>query len=158
MYSSLLLPYPLLASSPPAIVASNHPKWAWRNARSVPPPPGAACWTSPRASQFFFVSSTSCLHLQAFMPSISCFNFCLQFFALFLAVLEVFFPPPYPPHRPAHSARQISPELFFEIFCVFLSSIFLLFFRLVFFTIFGDFELAWGPQNQAKILKNLSRR
>ena len=92
------------------------------------------------------------------MPSIFSFNFRLQLFALFLAVLEVFFPPPYPPHRPAHSAGPIVPDPFFKIFCVFLPSIFLLFFRLAFLTNFGAFELAWGPQNEAKIGKILLRK
>ena len=149
--------YPLLASNPLRIISSNHPRWAWRNARSVPPPLGAACWMSPRACQFFFVSSTSCFHLQAFIPSIFSFNFRLQLFALFLAVLEVFFPPPYPPHRPAHSARQIGSELFFVIFCVFLSSIFLLFFRIVFFYHFWWFWARLGtPKSSQNPEKSVS--
>ena len=110
------------------------------------------------ACQFFFVSSTSFLHLQAFMPSFCSFHFRFQCFALFLALLEVFFPPPYPPHRPAHSAKPITFNHSFMIFCVFLPSIFLLFFRLVFFAIFRDFEAAWDFQNQAKIGKHLFRK
>ena len=91
------------------------------------------------------------------MPSIFSFNFRLQLFALFLAVLEVFFPPPYPPHRPAHSARQITLMPFFKVFGVFLASEILLFFRLATLLIFGASGLAKGLQNQAKIVKNLSR-
>ena len=108
--------------------------------------------------QFFFVSSSSCLHLQAFMPSTFCFNFCLQFFALFLTVLDDFFSLPSPPHRPDSSARSIVSEPFFCFFCVFLPSIVFLFFPLIFFFIFAHFEAAWGPQKQAKIGKILLRK
>ena len=62
--------------------------------RSAAPRCGVLDLRSEGTCQFFFVSSSSCLHLQAFMPSTFCFNFFLQFFALFLAVLEGFVSPP----------------------------------------------------------------
>ena len=55
--------------------------------RSAAPRCGVLDVRSEGTCQFFFLSSSSCLHLQAFMPSTLCFNFCLQFFALFLALL-----------------------------------------------------------------------
>ena len=137
-----------------AILVTKSPRWVRRNARSAPPPPWYGVLDHPQGS----VSSTSCLHLQAFpslqsFASISLFNF-----ASFLAVLEVFFSPPISSPRPAHSAGPIGFDSFFWFFCVFLPSIFLLFFRLAFLSIFGAFGLAWTPQNQAKIGKKLLRK
>ena len=108
----------------------------------------------PRFCLFNILSSSSSLPF----PSIFCFNFWLQFFASFLAVLEVFFSPPLSSPRLAHSAGKSVPASFVCFFCVFLPSIFLLFFRLAFFSIFGAFGLAWRPQNQAKFGKNLLRK
>ena len=110
--------------------------------------------SSPRFCLFNILSSSSSLPF----PSIFCFNFCLQFFASFLAVLEVFFSPPISSPRPAISAGPIGLHLFFLFFCVFLPSIFGPFFRLAFLPIFGAFGLAWRPQNQAKFGKNLLRK
>ena len=61
--------------------------------RSAAPRVGVLDSRSEGTCQFFFVSSSSCLHLQVFMPSTYCFNHSLQFFALILAVLEGFFSP-----------------------------------------------------------------
>ena len=149
-------------SSPPLLQPSKHPILQWGLAecaeRSAAPRVGVLDSRSEGTCQFFFVSSSFCFHLQALMPSTFCFNHSLQFFALFLALLEGFFSPPYPPHRPAHSAKPITLEPFFMFFCVFLPSFFLLYFRLVFLSIFGDFEAARGSQNQAKIGEKLLRK
>ena len=101
--------------------------------RSAAPRCGVLDLRSEGTCQFFFVSSSSCLHLQAFMPSTFCFNFCLQLFALFLAVLEVFFPSLYPPHRPDPSARSIGLEPFLCFFLCFLYLLSLCYFFGLFF-------------------------
>ena len=131
---------------------------AWRNARKDPPPLGAAGWIISKSLSvllclFNILSSSSSLPF----PSIFCFSFCLQFFASFLAVLEVFFSPPLSSPRLAHSAGPIGLDLFFLFFCIFLLYIFL-FFRLAFLSIFDAFWLAWKPPNQAKFGKNLLRK
>ena len=128
----------------------------WRG----PPPLGAACWmcaakelasSSSFLQALVFIFKPSCLQLFA---SISVFIFLHCFWLSWKA----FSPLHNPPHRPDSSARSIGLEPFFRFFCVFLPSIFLLFFRLVFFAIFDDFEAVWGPQNQPKIGKNLFRK
>ena len=93
-----------------------------------------------------FIFKPSCLQLFA---SISVFNF-LHWFWL---PWKAFSPLHNPPHRPAHSAGPITPDPFFKIFCVFLPSIFLLFFRLAFLSIFGAFEVAWGAKIKPKLVK-----
>ena len=146
----------LLSSNPPSLQGSDLGT-AECAELSAAPRCGVLDVHSEGTCQFFFVSSSSCLHLQAFMPSTFCFNFCLQIFALFLAFFQGFFSPPDPPHRPDSSARPIALEPFF-VFFVFFGIYFFLVFRLDFFTMFGDFELAWGPQNQAKVGKCLLRK
>ena len=98
-----------------------------------------------------FIFKPSCL--QSF-PSISVFNFLHCFWLSWKSFSPLHILPiglRIPPGK--------SPPSFFLRFSVFcLSSIFLLFFRIAFLYMFGAFDLAWGPQNQAKILKNLSRR
>ena len=103
---------------------------------------------------FKLLSSSSSLHafnfLLQFLSSIFCIDFgCLG--RLFLPSIILPIGLRIPPDRS-------SPTLFSGFFEFLLPSIFLLFFRLVFFVIFGDFEAAWGPQNQAKIGKNLFRK
>ena len=83
----------LLSSKPPSLQGSDLGT-AECAERSAAPRCGVLDVRSEGTCQFFFLSSSSCLHLQAFMPSTFCFNFCLQFFALFLAFLEGFFSPP----------------------------------------------------------------
>ena len=123
-------------------------------------PPGAACWTcaakelassSSSLQALVFIFKSSCLQLFA---SISLFNFLHCFWLSWKA----FSPLHNPPHRPAHSAKPITLEPFFMFFCVFLPSFFLLYFRLAFLSIFGDFEAARGSQNQAKIGEKLLRK
>ena len=123
-------------------------------------PPGAACWTcaakelassSSSLQALVFIFKSSCLQLIA---SITLFNFLHCFWLSWKA----FSPLHNPPHRPAHSAKPITPDPFFMFFCVFLPSFFLLYFRLAFLSIFGDFEAARGSQNQAKIGEKLLRK
>ena len=83
----------LLSSNPPSLQGSDLGT-AECAERSAAPRCGVLDVRSDGTCKFFFVSSSSCLHLQAFMPSTFCFNLCLQFFALILAVLEGFFSPP----------------------------------------------------------------
>ena len=146
--------------------------WFWRFVSSYgqlstcqinwwgPPPLGAACWmcaatelasSSSYLQALVFIFKPSCLQCFA---SISLFNFLHGFWLSWKASSPLH----NPPHRPAHSAVPIRLEHFFKNFCIFLLSIFLLFFRLDFFAIFADFEAAWGPQNRAKIRKMLVRK
>jgi hypothetical protein len=98
-YHNYFLSFQALQSLFPSLLQpSKHPILQWGLAecaeRSAAPRVGVLDSRSEGTCQFFFVSSSSCLHLQVFMPSTYCFNHSLQFFALFLALLEGFFSPP----------------------------------------------------------------
>ena len=103
--------------------------------------------SSPRFSLFNILSSSSSLPF----PSIFCFNFWLQFFASFLAVLEVFFSPPLCSPRLAHSAGPSSLNDFFLFFCVFCLLFFCCFFGLFFY----EFLVLLGSPGNPKIKPNV---
>ena len=108
----------------------------------------------PRFCLFNILSSSSSLPF----PSIFCFNFCDQFFASFLAVLGVFFSPPLSSPRLAHSAVQIGSDPFFCFFCVFLPSIFLLFFGLLFYPFLVVLSSPGDPKIKPILIKNCFER
>ena len=73
-----------------AHLGSDHPSILVGSAecaeRSAAPRCGVLDSRSDGTCQFFFVSSSSCLHLQTFMPSTFCFNFFLQIFEFRLRI------------------------------------------------------------------------
>ena len=103
---------------------------------------------------FKLLSSSSSLHAFNFLLQFLSSIFCIDFGCLG----RLFLPSIILPIGLRIPLFQSSPTLFFCFFCVVLPSIFLLFFRLAFFTVFDDFELARELQNQTKIGKNLLRK
>ena len=97
---------------------------------------------------FKLLSSSSSLHafnfLLQFLPS----TFCVGFGYLGRLVL------PSISSLSAWFICQVNPiRDFFLLFCIFLLSIFLLFFRLAFFAIFGKLKLPGDPKIKRKLLK-----
>ena len=136
----------LLSSKPPRIgFGDGGMRGAFRRprVRRARPP--------PRFCQFFFVSSTSCLHLQAF-PS---FNFLLQFLSSFFCIVfgclgSLLFPSIILPTACAfRRANQTRPFfLFFVFFC-------LLFFCCFFDLLFYQFLVLLGSPGDPQIKPNL---
>ena len=127
-------------------LASNHPNWAGGMREAFRRHPVR------RARLFFdFLSSTSCLHLQAFLPSFFGFNICLRSFEWFLPVLEAFSPLHNPPHGLRIPPAKSAPSLFFSFFCAFGASYFLLFFSACFFI---NVECFWARLGSPKSSQN----